>query len=364
LSLVAVEPRAWDSLCGTTLYSSHAWLEAFAEPEVEQTLVTVEDGGRLLGGLPLFLLPGANENPRYDLFELAGEGARRAWYPQLLAGSRSGYSNGIPVAPELDADERERVVDELVAEVAARAGEAGSAGFLYLDRPDAEAVSRRLDRPHALLLSGGGARLRVAWPDWESYLASLPSARRITFRRERRGFVEAGLTVRVEKLPGREGELAPLLASLRRKHGVWGSTVEACAAYLRACAAGELGPRSVVFLCELGGRTVGFCLAYVFRDTLFVRSAGFDYPCCPGRWEYFNVTFYEPIAYAATHGLAWIDYGTEALRAKRLRGSTLRTLWSVVLPPAGTPRSWWRAIEHRNARRLDALREECGELPA
>ena len=40
-SLVDIEPSTWDSLCGVTLYSSHAWLRAFAEPEVEQTLVTV-----------------------------------------------------------------------------------------------------------------------------------------------------------------------------------------------------------------------------------------------------------------------------------------------------------------------------------
>ena len=140
--------------------------------------------------------------------------------------------------------------------------------------------------------------------------------------------------------------------------------MESSAAYLRACASGELGSRSVVFLCERARRPVGFCLAYVFRDTLVVRSAGFDYRRCPGRWEYFNVVFYEPIAYAAAHGLAWIDYGTEALLAKLLRGSTLRTLWSVVLPPAGTPRSWWRAVERWNEHRRRALRDECGELLA
>ena len=37
---------------------------------------------------------------------------------------------------------------------------------------------------------------------------------------------------------------------------------------------------------------------------------------------------------------------------------------SETAPPAGTPRSWWRAVECWNEYRRRALREECGELLA
>jgi predicted N-acyltransferase len=332
-TLDEVDPAAWDALAGGNVYLSHAWLRGFADAAAEEALAVVEgEGGRLVGGVPLSVLPGPNENPRYDAFELCGapRDDRGRWLPQLVAGGRSGYAGAL-----LRSDAQ--AAAPLVAAIEARAADCGSACAPYLTRDDAELVAAGLGRANAVVFAGARALLEVEWPDFDGYVASIGASRRSIVRRDLRAFEEGGLSIRTEGLAGHVAELAPLLSNVRRRHGVWGESVAACEQYLGACAAPGLAERSVVFLCEEGGRTIAFALAYRFGDTLTLRCVGLDYDRSGGRAEYFNVLFYAPIAHAAATGLASLDFGTEALDAKLLRGCTACPIWTVLAPPAGSP---------------------------
>lgn len=353
-TLDQVDPAAWDALAGGNVYLSHAWLRSFADAAAEDALAVVEgEGGRLVGGVPLSVLPGPNENPRYDVFELCGAPGddRSRWLPQLVAGGRSGYAGAL-----LRSDAQ--TAGPLVAAIAARAADCGSACVPYLAREDAELVAAGLERANAVVFAGARAVLEVEWPDFDGYVASLGSSRRSIVRRDLRAFEEAGLSIRTEGL-GRVAELAPLLSNVRRRHGVWGESVASCEQYLGACAAPGLAERSVVFLCEERGETIAFALAYRFGDTLTLRCVGLDYARCGRRAEYFNVLFYAPIAHAAEAGLAALDFSTEALDAKLLRGCMAVPLWTALAPAAGASP---RELAERSAETLSAWEERYRPL--
>jgi predicted N-acyltransferase len=357
-TLDRVDPAAWDALAGGNVYLSHAWLRGFADAAAEEALAVVEDeGGRLVGGVPLSVLPGPNENPRYDAFELCGAPPddRSRWLPQLVAGGRSGYAGAL-----LRSDTQAAAL--LVAAIAAHAADCGSACAPYLTRDDAELVAAGLGRANAVVFGGARARLEVEWPDFDGYVASLPASRRSIVRRDLRAFEKGGLSIRTEGLAGRVGELAPLLSNVRRRHGVWGESVAACERYLGACAAPGLVERSVVFLCEEGGRTIAFALAYHFGDTLTMRCVGFDYDRCGDRGEYFNVLFYAPIAHAAAAGLAALDLGVEALDAKLLRGCAAHPIWTVLAPPTGASATSAKELAARSAEAHRAWEERYRPL--
>ena len=51
---------------------------------------------------------------------------------------------------------------------------------------------------------------------------------------------------------------------------------------------------SLVVTARRGGRLAAFALFYLWRSTMYLRLAGFDYPLLTGAFEYFNVAFYVP----------------------------------------------------------------------
>jgi hypothetical protein len=92
----------------------------------------------------------------------------------------------------------------------------------------------------------------------------------------------------------------------------------------------------VLFRCRAGGtdRLVGLALAYRWRDTLYLRSVGFDYAALRDAYEYFNLVYYEPIRWAAGNGVRKMHFGVEAYDAKVRRGAVLQPLWAVLTSTA------------------------------
>lgn len=87
-----------------------------------------------------------------------------------------------------------------------------------------------------------------------------------------------------------------------------------------------------MLLCAPPGEPpLGYCLYYLWGDTLFLRSAGFDYERLRNAAEYFNLVYYLPVRIAAAAGARWIHAGVEASEAKALRGALLRPLWMLDL---------------------------------
>ncbi|MFF7469629.1 GNAT family N-acetyltransferase [Streptomyces sp. NPDC008092] len=174
-----------------------------------------------------------------------------------------------------------------------------------------------------------------AWipvPDggWEGYLDSLGYKRSVRVRRDRRRFEEAGY--RVEQLTLDEccEEAGHLLACTQRRYG-HAADAKAFAASFEDQARAMRG-RTEVFLARTAeGRPVGFCLYYVWGDSLYLRAAGFDYEALTGAAEYFNVVYYLPLQQASGRGVRRMHAGIEAYEAKALRGGRLNALWLLDL---------------------------------
>jgi uncharacterized protein len=94
-----------------------------------------------------------------------------------------------------------------------------------------------------------------------------------------------------------------------------------------------MGIAAKVAVCSRrGGHPVGFCIYFVWGDTVFLRWCGFDYKrLIGGAAEYFNLLYYDQIKLAAERGVRWIHAGIKSPEAKARRGAALRPLWLVDL---------------------------------
>jgi predicted N-acyltransferase len=337
-SVAAVEPDAWDALVPEgNFYLSHGWLRAMGRARAPRSecLVVRAGSGEPLGALPLYLLTepdGGLLDPAALLGTAAGRPvAAGRLFPFLLGGARMGYSSGVLLASWLSPDERRRVGAALLNGMAARAAAWGARahGFLYLnERGLADLRPLLPDFGYVPFLQSLEVRLPLVGDGFGGYLGALPGERRRTIRKELTAFDASGLRIVRTALPGQERTVAPLLANLQRRYGHPADPAALAASF--ALAAEEVGPKSVLFLLRGDGRTVGFCLCYRWRGRLFARAAGFDYAYPGLRGAYFPLAFYEPLRYAAEHGLREVHLGIESFEAKVHRGGRLWPLWSAV----------------------------------
>jgi predicted N-acyltransferase len=246
---------------------------------------------------------------------------------------------------------------EAVVEVAQAEG-CQTLGFFYIkDRRDAQVVAEVLGGGEPFL-SDISTDLAGEWPDFESYLDSLPSGSRTKRRRERRRFLESGLEMEVVEGTSRLDErTAGLQLQLREKYGVGGSTRQILADYdaLRDTVDADVR----VFLCSRDGIPIGLSLALLDGDRMHVRLSGFDYSAVGRDFVYFNTTFYEPITWGIEHGIRSFVFGTGTYRAKVERGCRLVPTYAAVRWPQEIRDEARLALAERTAR----LSAEAGLAP-
>jgi len=142
--------------------------------------------------------------------------------------------------------------------------------------------------------------------------------------------------------------LAPLAAGTQAKYGH--SAPEAFWGSLLRLHVESMGRAARVAVCWRGGDPVGFCLYYVWGETLYLRWAGFDYGRLAGAAEYFNLVYYAQVMRAPQLGVRWIHAGIKAAEAKALRGAELRPLWLVDLAEDSALASRRDAVREHNLR--------------
>ena len=322
---------AWDALAGGNFYLSHRWLrvvEADSQPRPAY-LAAWSPGGRLAGALPVYLLDQAPGNRLSDPASvLSDQAGTRGWYPALLAGTRIGYASSILADPGIPPDAAAGVVRTLLDALAGYAdgGGFGSSSLLYLNQAGAAQLAGVPGWP--LVFSSAEAVLPVTWSSFEDYLGSLTRHRRANVRADLKRFSRSGLAARLVTLGEIGAAAAPLAVNVQHKYGHQSSPVRQTR-FFGDLAAG-LGDDALVFGCFDGSRLVGFGLAFRWQDTLYIRSAGFDYDALARRGEHFMVMYYEPIRYAIEQGLARVHFGTESFAAKVQRGCSLQPLWSAA----------------------------------
>jgi uncharacterized protein len=331
-SLEEVERTRWDAVVGNrSFYLSHDWLTAQDRGQpVNARYMLATLAGRLVGVLPSYVVDReTNDSYRTDRL-LGGRWPGR----YVIAGARRAYTNDLLIAANLKPSDHQRVGDALLAALRARVERERTNGalFPYLGTAATERLLGLCSDTRPLLTSAE-AVLDVPADGLDGYVRSLPGKRRTAVRRERRCFLEAGYRATMESAAQHWSMLVDPFVQLQRRYGheadhEYGRRVLRRQAEALAEHAYILGAWR-----DEDPTLVAGVLLYLWRDTLYVRLAGFDYPRLnKGGFEYFNLCCYEPIRIAAQRGLRQLHLGRESLRAKVLRGARLRPLWCLHLP--------------------------------
>jgi hypothetical protein len=317
--------ETWDALAGRRFYSTSAWLDlCVAEYGGPEDAAVVRDRT----GDPVCAVPVA------ELESLSLQKWSRYRWNEVL----SGFDLPSPPATGLLVGPPEGFQTQII-------GSAGAAGRLVEEirrMPGGDArVAMYLNTRDALAFRDAGVTappvlLDVdAWievPDggWPAWLQSRPKHRRDKVRQEVRKFERAGYQVRHLPLSECYEQLAWPAAATLVKYGFKADPAIELISLRRHVTC--LGETARVVVCSLGdGDPLGFCIYYVWDDTIYIRWAGFDYDRLAGAAEYFNLLFYEQIKQAADLGVRWIHAGVAATEAKVHRGAQLLPLWLVDL---------------------------------
>ncbi|WP_199853692.1 GNAT family N-acetyltransferase [Plantactinospora sp. BB1] len=343
--LGGIPPGRWDGLAAGRLYSSRDWLALCAgDAGGTAGAVGVESVDGRLAALPVTAIT-AEGNPFYRWSEALAEAGLPAPAPVgILAGQRRGYQTHLLVetgeraVPAARAEAAASLLDRLT-ELPGAAAQAGLLGARPPEHPPC--VAMYLDTADVLAFRAAGvgtlpvllrpdAWIAVPAGGWGAWLASLPSPRRAELvRRESRRFDRAGYTLRETSLLESHAVAARLLAGTEARYGR-ATTAAAHEASLRRQAT-LMGPAARVLLCLRDDEPVGYVCYYLWGDTLFLRSAGFDHARLANAAEYFNLVYYLPVRIAAEAGARRIHAGIEAFDAKALRGARLSPLWLLDL---------------------------------
>lgn len=292
-------------------------------------LVVRRTSGAALGLLPVYQLSrpyGASLAPE-SIFddEPSASGSQLC-----SAGGAGGYRNHLvlrsPIAPACAAGAA-RALISAAQEVALAAGcpqvlipDLDPAQARWLAEFEAKAIA---------VATRDKAVMPIEWGHFSEYLATLPRKRRWQVRQERRVFADSGIVVRDEPLSAVAAEVAPLLAQTQQRHGDTVGPLEA--EFYLAMLAMTPGSEVRALVGYLSGKPVAFSVVHRRGGTWAIRAVGRDY-AAPDHSQYFNLTYYEPIARAIADGATLIDFGVGSLSAKRFRGCRLQPLRSLLIP--------------------------------
>lgn len=202
------------------------------------------------------------------------------------------------------------------------------------------------------VVSAGVAHLAGDWADFEHYLGSLGSHQRVSIRRERRQFADAGYHIRAgHGTSDLDESTARLQVSLLLRHGTASSIQSLLEGYQMLKSTIE--ENVITFRCERAGELAGIVICLRDHDTLYVRATGI--PAGASSFEYFNTTYYFPIEWGIQNGIRRFGFGAGAYQAKRLRGCVFEPRYAAVRWPE--PHA---AACSASARQVHA--RICGEL--
>lgn len=371
-SIRDIDPAEWDTLAADGgLSVAHAYLAGVEADEAvtPRYLVARDPDGRLAGALPWYTWCGGGDNLQYysphavltprPLQQGTDAGD---WLPLRLIGTRSAYWNEFLVHPARRgiAERRDVIAALLDAVLRPDDLEPAARALMYLTPAAAAEALVLLPPEMPVLLTATDTCLEVSWDDFDGYLAHLPATRRRSARLEMARFAAAGFEVTTCRLRDCWEVAGPLLGSLQRRHEVPMTDAQATE-HLRAQVA-PLDDRSLVFLCSIRGRPVGFSLFYRWGRRLFARAAGFDYAATEGSAAYFNLAFYLPIRRAIEECAESIWWGPASWEAKLLRGARLVPRWSAVAPPPALETRWRPATATWNQGHRRWWSEHAGRL--
>ncbi len=364
--LAEVEPSAWNQLAGEdNPFPRHEFLNAL---EVHDCLHPfgwqplhwlVEDQGRLLGALPLYLKNNSYGEFVFDhAWAAAYERAGGRYYPKLVCAIPYTPVSGprLLVAPEAPQREVKTLLWQGAEEIARRAG-LSSLHCLFTDPEDTEFL-----RQQGLMMRLG---IQFHWEnrghrDFEDYLDGFVSKKRKQIKRERRDAHAHG--VEFEVLDGHQATEQHWAVFHRfytdtfdRK---WG-TATLTRPFFQAVA--ETLPDQVVLVMARKGRDyVAGAFNLRGRDTLFGRHYG-----CAAHYRHlhFEVCYYQTLEYCLRHGLKRFEAGAQG-EHKLSRGFLPNATWSAHwLADPGFAQAVGRFLEQETPAMEDYLAELATHSP-
>ena len=373
--LGGLSSTSWNALAENRLYSSHDWLR-FCASDIGGNTVTgglhvpVGEGGT--AAVPVTAVEHEPNSFYQWQAHLSALGLPAPDAAGLLLGQRRGYQSHLLSSPGVGREQAASAILDALQKL--RLELAGSdllpstpadrpvpAYGLFLTTPDVQAL-RAAGAAGPPLLLAADAWIPIPQGGWQEWVQGLSSKRRVDMvRRDVKRFEEAGYRISVAPLGSCYTEAAHLLVGTQARYGHAADPEVLAESFRRQAEA--MGDAAQVAFCGLPGEPpVGFCLYYVWGDTLYLRAAGFDYSRLHDACEYFNTVYYAPIRAAAEAGCRWVHAGIEAADAKALRGAELRPLWLLDLAEDSASAGHADTVRAHNAGELRRLTESSGAV--
>ncbi len=313
------------------LFARHAFLSAAerhgaAAPELgwRPTHISLRDGGRLAGAMPLYLRTHSFGDFSQDWhWATAFERAGLRYYPKLVSGIPFTPAAGprFLVRPDVS---RSEVVAALVQAALDRARQMRCAAWqcLFVDETDLAAATG------AGLLARRGCQFHWfnrGYRDFEDFLAGFSAEKRKKVRRERRRVAEAGLALETRHGDEIEPHLWKTIHRLyRATFDKYGNHAAFPVGFFTDIAT-ALPRNVVVFLAREGGQVAAAALCYRSDTTLYGRhwGASGDYHSL-----HFELCYYQGIEYCIREQLARFEPGAHG-EHKVSRGFSPVATWSA-----------------------------------
>ncbi|MCK6258991.1 GNAT family N-acetyltransferase [Fictibacillus sp. KIGAM418] len=317
-----------------SFYVSRPWLLAIERLRGGDTgyVVTRDHAGQLMGVLPIYWgkpsARGYYEPFKRFLERSGGDFQADDWSPAFIVGSRAAYSCEFLIRPTIHSEEKDDVLASMldIANKYAQEFGAASTSALYINKSGRTQLESVIENHSDFFLAGANSILDIKWNDFDEYMQSIKWKRGVL--REQQVFTSKGYYIESCKLADSMNTFAELFANHERKYGYKTSPdQEAKELQTLVDTANEY---SHVFVLKLGGSAVGCILLFLWGNTIYARTVGFDFDVIGGGYEYFNLAYYEVIRFAIENGYDHVEYGMGTYRAKLKRGARLEPLWGIV----------------------------------
>lgn len=284
--------------------------------------------GHLVGVVPMgnSRVP-QTDDPAYDAAKITGSGPAdaRAWV--LIGGGRD-LSGGAAVHATVPLEDRHQIIRSLVkTAVLATMSQDLHPVALYVPNDLLKDFRGGFIEPRHLEL-GKTAAVSGVFPDLNAYLGTVSKTRRNKIRRDWRDAADLGLVARWVPAEVALDAGAPLVAQVKRAHGIADDPRFARLRLQQWMSAGA-GDHQAVEVVDQTGQVVATSFTFRSGSAMEVHEVGLTPDPAVRLHAYLLACYYAPIRAYIQLGLSRLELGTGALDVKRRRGAALSSVWAV-----------------------------------
>lgn len=323
-----------------SFYVSKPWLTAIERMRGKDTayIVVRNNQNKLLGVLPFYWgkpsVRGYYEPFKRFLEPTKGNFIEKDWSPTLIIGSRSAYACEFLLSEHLSTQEQTLILQQMITCVQNRMASYGAASLsaLYINKEGCNQLKQIVSNPEDFFITGANAVITIEWSTFEDYLLSLKSKERTKARKERGVFLSKGYDIRLAKLEDSLETFAQLFINHEHKYGYQTSLenqIKELEVFIDTA-----DEYSHILTLNLKDVVAGCLLLFLWEDTIYARTVGFDFDIVGQSFEYFNLGYYALIEFAIDRNFKYIDYGMGTYRAKLKRGAHLEPVYGYIYSPS------------------------------